>query len=190
MRTPGSAELLEYRRRTAVGMVLDGESAADAARVVGVTARSVERWVAAFAGGGDAALAVASSPGRPPKLTAAEAAEVLSWVGRDAREFGYDVPCWTAPRLAAAVEARLGVSLSPKYLSAWVAARRVTPQVPELVARERDDAAVARWVAVDWPAAKKRPAGTGRRSASRTRRGSCRPRPAARAWPGPGGRRS
>jgi|GraSoiStandDraft_4_1057263.scaffolds.fasta_scaffold1059023_1 transposase len=172
MRTPGPAALLEYRRRTAVRLVLDGESAADAARVVGVTARSVERWASAFAGGGDAALAVGSSPGRPPKLTPAEAAEVVSWVGRDAREFGFDVPCWTAPRLAAAVEARLGVSFSPKYLSAWVAARRVTPQVPALVPRERDDAAVARWVAVDWERAKKRPAGTGPPSASRTRAGS------------------
>src|SRR3954468_2907023 len=91
-------------RRVAVARVLDGYDPREVAEFLEVGTSSVYRWVARYAADGEAGLATAARPGRPPRLTAAQRAEVLSWAGRDAREFGFDVPCWTAPRLAAAVE--------------------------------------------------------------------------------------
>src|SRR3954465_9909060 len=98
MRTEGSGPVLEARRRLAAGLVLAGEEAAEVAEFLGVHASSVRRWARAFELGGDWALSAAPVPGRPPKLTSAQEARVLYWVGCDARAFGFDSDWWTAPR--------------------------------------------------------------------------------------------
>ena len=79
--------MLEARRRLAAGLVLAGEEAAEVAEFLGVHASSVRRWARAFGLGGDWALSAAPVPGRPPKLTSAQEARVLQWVGCDARAF-------------------------------------------------------------------------------------------------------
>lgn len=171
MRTEGSGPVLEARRRLAVGLVLGGEGTADVAEFLGVHATSVRRWARSFELGGDWALAPAPVPGRPPKLTAAQEARVLQWVGCDARAFGFDSDWWTAPRLARVVEGRLGVRFHPRYLNDWLARRGVSPQVPALTPRERDCAAIGRWFARDWPAIKRGRRRPGRRWCSPTRAG-------------------
>lgn len=170
MRRQGSTELLEYRRRLAVSLLDEGQTHAEAADALDVSVRSVQRWAAALAAGGEAALRIEASPGRPPKLDAAAEARVLSWVGgSDATAFGFPTPRWTAPRLAAVVARELGVRFNPRYLCAWLAQRGITPQVPALVARERDPDAVRRWLARDWPRIKKGRDGSGRAWSSPTR---------------------
>jgi transposase len=97
---------------------------------------------------------------------------VLSWVGRDAREFGFLgflTPRWTAPRLAEAIGQELGVRFNHRYLNAWLARRRVTPQVPARPAREQDPDEVERWLRYRWPRIKKTRRPRGRRWPSPTR---------------------
>lgn len=171
MRTEGSGPVLEARRRLAVSCVLAGEEAAEVAEFLGVHASSVRRWARAFESGGGWALAPAPVAGRPPKLTAAQEARVLYWVGCDARTFGFESDWWTAPRLARVVAERLGVRFHPRYLNDWLARRGVSPQVPALAPRERDYAAIGRWFARDWPAIKRGRPRPGRRSCSPTRAG-------------------
>jgi len=185
MRPLGTAELLEERRRLAVALLDEGLSAAEVAGLVGARDRSVRRWAAA------ADLAAVPHRGRAPRLTPAVAAAVRAWLDDSPRAFGFATERWTAPRLAAVLAARRGVAVHPRYLNAWLAARAaVTPQVPETAARERDEPAIARWVARRWPLVKKgRPRGA-RRSRSTTRSGSSWPRPGGRPWPRAGGRRS
>ena len=66
---------------------------------------------------------------------------------------------------AAEVPARLiRVATGPRYLSRWLRARDITPQRPRRVPRERDEQAIAGWLARDWPRIKKRPAGAGHTS--------------------------
>jgi transposase len=172
MRPTGSPEALEVRRRLAVGMLLDGYEPAEAAAAVGADPSSVRRWRARHAAGGEGALAAVPATGRPPKLTAGQAGRLLAWV-RDGRatDFGFDTPRWTAPRVAAVAERELGVRLHPRYLNAWLGRRGISPQLPQRVPRERDDAAVARWVAEDWPRIKRGRGRRARRSRSRTRAG-------------------
>jgi transposase len=172
MRPDGSPEALEARRRLAVARVLEGYGPAEVADILGVAERSVWRWAAAARRDGVAGLAAAPAAGRPPKLTAAQAARVLAWVRRDPRTFGFDTRRWTARRVAAVVEWELGVRFNRRYLSAWLAARGITPQLPQLVPRERDPAAVAAWVARRWPVIKRGRPRSGRRWRSPTRPGS------------------
>lgn len=159
MAVPWTAGSLPDLRLVAVRRVLDGESPGAVADFLEVTRRSVERWVRAWRSGGDAALGPRPRSGRPPKLDECQAAEVLSWVDRSPCEFGFPTERWTAPRLAALVRERLGVGVNHRYLNDWLRRRGVTPQIPPRQARERDEAAIARWVAEDWPRIKKKSAG-------------------------------
>lgn len=161
MRSKGTAVELEKRRRLAVQRAQQGWRPKDIADFLGVTPRTLSRWLAAHRAGGAGGLAARPTPGRPPKLSAAQEAEVLSWLARKATDFGFPSDLWTAPRLAGLIASRLGVRFHPRYLNAWLAERRFSPQKPEGRAREQDEVEVERWTSEDWPRLqKKAPTGT------------------------------
>jgi transposase len=158
MRTPGTPLELERRRRLAVDRLSDGYSADDVAAFLGVAPRTVWRWAAA----GPTGLAARSVPGRPPKLTPAQERTALRWLDDRPTGHGFPTDLWTAGRLARLIEDTWGVRFHPDYLGVWLRRRGRTPQRPRRVARERDQAAIDRWVAEDWPRIKKKPGGGGR----------------------------
>jgi transposase len=151
MRTEGPAEVLEYRRRLAVGQVLAGDTIGEVADWLGVDSRSVRRWVAAFLHGGDEALSSRPAPGRPPKLTGEQELTVISWLLDPPAEHGFSTDRWTAPRVAQLIDQRFGVHYHPRALNRWLRARGFTPQKPCCFAQERDPEAVAHWLQHDWP---------------------------------------
>jgi transposase len=156
MRTKGSPEWQEAVRRLAVARVLGGDDAAEVADFLGVHVCSVHRWLERHRAGGDAALAAVPHPGPPSKLTPRQAERVLSWVrDRSPQAFGFPTEHWTARRVAAVVERRLGVRFNHRYLNDWLSRRGISPQLPQRLPRERDEAAVSRWLARDWPAIKR-----------------------------------
>ena len=156
MRTTGSPAELEHRRRLAVDRVLDGYSTGEVADFLGVDPSSVRRWVAAFRRQGVAGLAARPVTGRPPKLTTTQEKIVRRWLVGSPTELGFATELWTAPRLAQIIEQEWGIHFHPDYLTAWLRQRGFTPQKPRRKARERDDEAIARWLAKDWPRIKKR----------------------------------
>ena len=164
MRSQGTAKELEQRRRLAVQRVAEGWKQRDVADFLGVTERTVSRWMAAHRDGGDAAIAARTTPGRPPKLSKRRERSVLSWLAKSPRAFGYETDLWTTRRLAEVIEKRFGVRFNANYLAAWLAERGYSPQKPETPAVERDHPAIARWVAEDWPRILKKRATGGRTS--------------------------
>jgi transposase len=156
MRTEGSPTVLEYRRRLAVQRVEDGYSIGEVADFLGVDRRSVRRWVAAFRQHGADGLAAHPVPGRPPKLTPTQEKVVRRWLADNPTEHGFATELWTAPRLSALIEQEFDIHFHPDYLTAWLRRRGYTPQKPRRVHRERDDEAIAAWLAKDWPRIKKR----------------------------------
>jgi len=159
MRTPGSPIVLEYRRRLAVQRVDEGYSVQEVADFLGVDPSSVRRWVAAFGQQGAPGLASRPVPGRPPKLNPTQEEIVCRWLADNPTEHGCATELWTADDLARLIEQEWGIRLAPDYLTTWLRGRGFTPQKPRRKARERDDAAVARWLEKDWPRIKKRRGG-------------------------------
>jgi transposase len=158
MRTKGSAAELEQRRRLAVQRVRDGWSQVAVASFLGVSPATVQRWMAAYRQHGDDGLAATPHPGRAPFLSAEQERAVLGWLAQDATQHGFPTSLWTCRRVAQLIERRLGVRFNSNYLAAWLAKRGLSPQKPQTRPRERDEAAVARWLAEDWPRVqKKRP---------------------------------
>jgi transposase len=151
MRTEGSADVLEYRRRLAVRRVLDGYPTEEVADFLGVDPRSVRRWVAAFLKGGVDALSPRPVSGRPAKLTGEQELTVIGWLFDSPTEHGFLTDCWTAPRIAHLIEQRFGVHFHPHSLNRWLSARGFSPQKPCCFAQQRDPEAVALWLLHDWP---------------------------------------
>jgi transposase len=156
MEPPRTARELEYVRHLAVSWVEEGELPGEVAEQLGVSERSVWRWLASWRRDGPAGLAARPGRGRPAKLTPTQAVRVLGWLDRSPCAFGFATERWTAPRVAALIERDMGVSMNPRYLNDWLARRGITPQVPETVARERDQALIDAWVRYAWPRVKKR----------------------------------
>jgi len=155
MRTPGFKEELERRRRLGVSRVLAGYRQRAVARFLGVWPSTVCRWMKAFRGGGDAALAGRDSTGRPRKLTARQERQVLGWFQRSPTKFGFPTELWTAARVAQVIYRKWSIKFHPRYLSQWLAERRITPQKPRFQAREHDEDEVQRWLSEEWPRIKK-----------------------------------
>lgn len=153
---PRKADAQEYLRFLAVARVSEGYKKAEVARFLGVSERSVRRWVAGACSEGDAALVAHLHTGRPPKLDEDQAVVVTSWLSKSPGEFGFPTQRWTAPRVAQLIQRELGVRMNPRYLNDWLARHGITPQIPARVAQERDEAEIERWVRMVWPRIKKK----------------------------------
>jgi transposase len=164
MRSKGTPDELEHRRRLAVQRVLEGYSTEEVADFLGVDPSTVRRWVASFRDRGEQGLISRPIPGRPPKLTSTQEKIIRRWLGESPTRHGFETELWTAPRLASLIRGEFAVQLHPKYLSSWLRARGFSPQKPQRVPRERDPVAIAEWLESDWPRIKKRPDGSTPRS--------------------------
>ena len=168
------ASASEQVRLLAVLRLDDGWSRQDVCDFFDISMRSVKRWCKDRRdAGGDAGLLTRPRSGRPPKLGDAQAQQVLGWLGRSACDFGFATDRWTAPRVAAVIDERLGVRFNARYLNDWLGRRGVTPQMPQRRPRERDEALIDAWVRRDWPRVKKRRVTCTRPLVLRTKAGSC-----------------
>jgi transposase len=112
-----AGEVRLYRRLEAVLLAAEGHAISEAARRVRTARLSVQRWVARYLAGHDAA-ALADRPrsGRPraaPSLTRPRLAAALA---RDPRGCGYRATSWTVPLLAHHLGKRHGVAVSGRAL--------------------------------------------------------------------------
>jgi transposase len=156
MRAIGTPAELERRRLLAVQRVCEGYTAEEVADFLGIHPGSVRRWVAAFQQDRAAGLAARPASGRPPKLTATQEKIVRRWLADNPTDYGFATELWSAPRLRLLIEQEFGVQFHPDYLGTWLRQRGYTPQLPRHVPRERDEGAIARWLAGDWPRIKRK----------------------------------
>src|SRR5215207_658210 len=166
-------EGMEKRRKRAARMFARGATQADVARELAVSRQSVSRWYADWRAGGTRALKAAGRAGRVPRLTNAQLRQVDRALRRGPRAHGFGTDLWTLDRVAAVIEAETGVRYHAGHV--WKLLRDKlgwTRQRPARRATERDDEAIARWIAEDWARIKRGPADAERGSSSRTNRGS------------------
>jgi len=156
MRSKGSPTELEHRRQLAIQRSNEGYSADEIAEFLGISPRTVWRWLASFRDRGPAGLAARPIPGRPRKLDLLQEKIALRWLRSSPTEHGFATELWTAARLAQLIEEEFAIRFNPRSLSTWLRDRGFSPQKPERVPRERDPGAIAAWLASDWPRIKKK----------------------------------
>jgi transposase len=158
-RSKGSADLLEDRRRRALALVDSGCSLNEAARRIGCGASSVMRWLHARQRGGEKALKVRFSPGRPPKLQGKQKERLIRLLVKGAMARGYRTDLWTTVRIAQLIEQEFGVRYHPNHIGRLMLRLGWSHQKPKRRALERDDAAIEQWKRQEWPRIKKKPLG-------------------------------
>lgn len=156
MRSKGTAAELEARRIAAVRRVDEGWAQKDVAAFLGVHPVTVAKWVARHRADNNNGLKAKPTPGRPRFLTDEQERKVLGWLNESPTKHGFRTDLWTARRVAELIARKFGVRFHPNYLREWLSARNYSPQKPARRARQRDQAAIDRWVAEDWPRIQKR----------------------------------
>jgi len=161
MRPRGSADFLEDRRRRALKLLDEGLSLWEVGRRIGCAASSVQRWRDARRRGGEKALKVRFSPGRPRKLSQQQRRELVRVLLKGAMASGYATQLWTTARIAEVIWKRFRVRYHRDHVGRLLHALGWSHQKPTKRALERDEARIRRFIQKDWPRVKKTPPGWG-----------------------------
>jgi transposase len=144
-------QAFEHIRMQAGALFAAGRSQAEVARALGVARQNVSRWHARWHAGGLAALASRGPTGPDPRLSDQQLHDLDTALRQGARANGFDTDHWTLARVTAVIEQQTGARYHPGHT--WKLLRRMgwRLQRPARRAVERDEQAIARWVANDWP---------------------------------------
>ena len=144
-------QAFEAVRVQAGALFAAGRSQAQVAHQLGVARQNVSRWHARWRAGGLPALASRGPTGSAPRLSQQQLAAVDQALRQGARAHGFDTDHWTLARITTLIQRLTGVSYHPGHT--WKLLRRMgwRLQRPARRAIERDEQAIARWVAEDWP---------------------------------------
>jgi transposase len=172
MRLPGSAELLEDRRRRALALLDEGRSLNEVARRIGCAPSSVMHWRNKRRRGGEKALKVRVSPGRPHKLSPARCRVLLRVLLEGAVASGYPTQLWTTARISEVIRKKFRVAYHRDHVGRLMHRLGWSHQKPQKKALERDERKIRRFLRQDWPRVKKTPSGWVPTSSSSTNRAS------------------
>ena len=113
--------------------------------------QNLSRWHARWHHGGLQALAGRGPTGPDPRLSDQQLQDLDNTLGQGARGNGFDTDHWTLARVTTVIEQTTGARYHPGHT--WKLLRRMgwRLQRPARRATERDEQAIARWVAEDWP---------------------------------------
>jgi transposase len=147
----------EGRRRTrcqAILMAHRGRQHRHIAEDLGVSVRTLPRWLRAYQDQRLAGLTLRWRPGRRARIPAALAPEILGWILQGPIGCGLDRANWTYAELATPLYRTHGITVSTSTMRAFCASYGVRPSRPTYRYRKADPVqqAVARQ---DWQALKK-----------------------------------
>jgi transposase len=144
-------QAFEHIRMQAGALFAAGRTQAQVAHQLGVARQNVSRWHARWRSGGLEALASRGPTGSDPRLSQAQRDAIDQALREGARAHGFDTDHWTLARITIVIQQLTGVSYHPGHV--WKLLRRMgwRLQRPARRAVERDEQAIARWMAEDWP---------------------------------------
>jgi transposase len=146
----------EGRRLRAWELFQQGWKPQRIAEILGVTPGAVSRWLKRAREGGRSALQHRQPPGRPPRLSREQQAQVPALLRRGAVAFGFRGDRWTQQRVREVLRREFGVTYDPSHVSRLLARWGWSRQQPVRRARQRDDAAIRGWREEQYPALVKR----------------------------------
>lgn len=151
------ASAMEARRLAALPRLARGDSLSAIARQRGVSRQAVFAWAQRWRRRGEAGLHRRPRPGRPTKLARARLAQLPRLLARGAEAYGFASAIWTTQRVADLIWRRFRVRYDRDHVCRLLHRFGWTWQKPARRARERDEAAIQRWMKHTWPRLKKKP---------------------------------
>jgi transposase len=150
-----AAPALQLLREQVVRAVDGGMPQTAAAATFGASLRAVQKWVALARTGGRDALTLQRRGRRPGggALTPAQAARMRRLVvDKMPDQVALPFYLWTREAVAQLIAQRTGVRLALTTVGQYLRRWGLTPQKPVRRAYERNDAAITRWLATEYPA--------------------------------------
>lgn len=155
-------QTLEALRFRAVDRVEQGADPREVARALGLHKHTVYGWVATAREQGRQALRAKTVPGRPPKLTQAQTAQVYEVVvGKDPRQLQFDFALWTQELVRVFIRREFDVELSASAVGRLLHRLGLSPQRPLWRAWQADPEKVQAWKSTEYPAIAKQARKTG-----------------------------
>ena len=154
-RPTDSAELIEARRHQALRLLDEGFSLNEVGRMLGAAPSSVMRWRDTAEGGGEEALKVRFSPGRPPTLTDRQRRKLVKLLLKGAMANGFSTELWTTRRVGTLIKQHCRVQFHRSHVARLLHELGFSCQKPESRALERDEQRIEEWTRTRWPQVKK-----------------------------------
>ena len=146
----------EWRRLRALHLKQQGWSQRDIAEALGASEEPSAVGSPAPATAAPRALLARRSPGRPPKLSAAQKRLIPEFLWHGPEAYGFRGQVWTCARIARVIEEEFGVRYHKGHVGRLLQELQWTPQVPIRRAIQRDEEAIRRWRAEVWPELRRR----------------------------------
>jgi transposase len=117
-------------RCQAILMAARGRRHCQIAEDLGMSGRTLQRWLNAYQAEGLAGLTIQWAPGRAPHISEALASEILAWVRQGPAGCGLDRANWTYAELAAHLYRTKGIAVSESTMRAYCTKHGVRPYRP------------------------------------------------------------
>lgn len=152
MRTIGSNQQADKRRKRGLALLKDGLTPKQVASRVGTTVRTVQRWAKDER---DDIKRERRQPGPKPRLNNRQVQRLARQLQRGACVHGYAEDHWTLDRIAHLIWTLFRLHFHPSGV--WYVMQRMgwSSQKPTRQAIQRDDEAIEEWIETDWPRIKK-----------------------------------
>jgi transposase len=125
------------------------------AAALGVSEGAVSQWMTRACDRGPEALRHRPHPGAARRLSADQLARLPELLHHGAEAYGFRGQVWTRSRIAALMQLAFGIWDHPRHVGRLCQVIHWRPQKPARRARQRDEAAIARWREDTWPAIQK-----------------------------------
>jgi len=152
----------EWRRLRAWELSQRGWGVRPIAGALDASPAAVSRWLATARSEGADALRAHPHPGTTPKLSNDQKRLIADFLWHGPEAYGFRGEVWTCPRVGQVLHEEFGVRYSRSQVARILKALGWTPQVPITRAIQRDEPAIARWAAENWPVLKWRARNQGR----------------------------
>ena len=144
------------RRFRAWDLAQQGWKQKDIGAALGGTQGAVSQWLMRARASGQAALRRQPPPGRQPKLTPEQRAQLPALLERGPPAWRFRGNVWTRNRIGIVIQETFGVRYDPSQLGRIMRALRWSPQKPVRQARQRQADVIDRWRTTDAVELKKR----------------------------------
>lgn len=147
----------EARRLQAWKLKQKGWKQTDIAEALGVTDGAVSQWMKKAREQGPTALYSTPPPGREPRLSEDELAQLPALLGQGPEHYGFRGEIWTRARVGKVIKEHFEVSYSDQWVGHLLDRIDWSRQKPARRAAERDEEAIERWRQERWEQLKKSP---------------------------------
>ena len=145
----------EAVRLQAAAMFQDGKRQCEVMRALGVSRSAVSAWHQHWQEGGAQALRSKGPRGPRPKLSPQQLSQLEAELLGGPKAHGYATELWTLERIAKLIGKLFGVKYHISHVFRLLRGLGWSCQKPVSRAKERDEAAIERWVKQEWPRIKR-----------------------------------